>query len=235
MEITLTPFLRGKVLIVQPRRGYRFSLDAVLLASYVEGEGFGLELGAGFGPVALMLKSRLEGVKILALDILADYLRLLKESLRINGFSGIYPVAGDVKTPPLRAKFDFVFSNPPYLKPERFRVSPRRDLAVSKWELKARVEDFLRAAFLLLKEKGRAFFVMGAGAGNFEKKAEECGFYPEERVEVFDEEDLKFLLFSLRKSRTEKRNFSFLMKKGGKYTPQMEEVLGGGSLRPYLI
>ncbi len=209
-------------------------MDAVLLASYVEGEGFGLELGAGFGPVTLMLKARLGYVRLLALDILVDYLRLLKESSRINGFSGIYPVAGDVKAPPLRTKFDFVFSNPPLLNLVRFRVSWRRERSVSKWEVEERVEDCLRAAFLLLKEKGRAFFVVGAEAENFEEKATEAGFFPEERVEVLEDKEVKFLLFSLRKFWTKKRVFSFVMKERGKYTPQMEEVLAGGALRPYL-
>ncbi len=210
-------------------------MDAVLLASFIEGSGFGLELGAGFGPVSLMLKARLKDVRILALDILVDYLLLLEESLKINGFSGIYPVAADVRRLPLRGKFDFVFSNPPYLSPEKFRVSPKEDVAVSKWEIRAKVEDFLRAAFLSLKDHGEAFFVVGAEAGEFSAKAGAVGFGIEERVEVLDGREIKFLLYRLKKVKGREVSYRFKMKEGGKYTPEMEEILSGAPIRPYLI
>ncbi len=234
MDKTLTPFLRGRVKIVQPRRGYRFSLDAVLLASYVEGEGFALELGTGFGPVALMVKSRLRNLKILALDILVDYLLLLRESLGLNGYSGIYPVAGDVKKPPLRGKFDLVFSNPPYLNPRRFRISPIREVAASKWEILANLDDFLAAAFKFLREDSPAYFIVGKEAEDFESRSKRAGFEVEERVEILDGGKVEFFLYQLKKGKGAQRVYSFPMKKEGKYTREMEEILGGAPLRLYL-
>ncbi|GEM_PF-6405706 len=234
MDKTITPFLRGRVKIAQPRRGYRFSLDAVLLASYVEGKGFALELGTGFGPVALMVKSRLPDVKILALDIQEDYLGLLRQSIEINGFSGIYPVLGDVKKPPLGKKFDLVFSNPPYLSPKRFRISPRREVAVSKWEILASLEDFLRAAFENLKDGAPAYFIVGTEAEEFSIRANRAGFGMEEVVRITEDGKERFLMYLLKKGKGRGRVYTFPMKRKGIYTPEMEEVLSGKPIRPYL-
>ncbi len=209
-------------------------MDAVLLSSYVEGDGFALELGAGFGPVSLMVKSRLRNLKILALDLLEDYLKLLQEGIKLNGFQGIFPVAGDVRRPPLRKKFDLVFSNPPYLDPKKFRISPRRDVAISKWEVLGSLKEFLKTAFTYLKEEGEAFFVVGEGARDFKEKALKAGFNLEETVEVLEDEGVKFRLFRLKKGKASGKKSVFLMKSKGKYTPEMEEILRGTPLRPYL-
>jgi tRNA1Val (adenine37-N6)-methyltransferase len=36
MTIKETPFLQGKLLVFQPDKGYRFGIDSVLLANFVE-------------------------------------------------------------------------------------------------------------------------------------------------------------------------------------------------------
>jgi len=52
--------LGGRLRIVQPRAGYRFSIDALLLAHFVRlREGaFVLELGTGSGVIAVLLARR---------------------------------------------------------------------------------------------------------------------------------------------------------------------------------
>ncbi len=56
-ESTLDPFLGGRLSFHQPKRGYRFSVDAPLLAGFVEVRPDDLvaDLGAGCGVVGILL------------------------------------------------------------------------------------------------------------------------------------------------------------------------------------
>ena len=54
---TIDSFLNGKLQIIQSRQGYRFSVDALLLAEFVSvrSEDVVVDLGAGCGIISLFL------------------------------------------------------------------------------------------------------------------------------------------------------------------------------------
>jgi tRNA1Val (adenine37-N6)-methyltransferase len=54
-----------------------------------------------------------------------------------------------------RQCFDLVLTNPPYRKVGSGRVNPHAEKAVARHEIKATLEDVLRIAQYLLKDKGR--------------------------------------------------------------------------------
>ena len=63
-ELTEDALLGGRVRLLQPRRGYRVAVDAVLLAAAIDaaaGERV-LDLGAGVGAVGLCLAARVPGL-----------------------------------------------------------------------------------------------------------------------------------------------------------------------------
>lgn len=236
MEAQQDRFFKGKIVIVQPRRGYRFSLDAVLLSSWVviSSSDFALELGGGFGPAALMVKFLNPETRIVSIDIIEEYLRLFKRSIELNGFNGVFPVLADVKYPPFNKKFRVIFSNPPYLSPERYRISPRREVALSKYEIAAKLQDFLSCAYNHLAPDGRAFFIVGAEREDFGRMSLSTGFNISEVLEIYEDELPKFRIFTLTIERLPARTYRFKMREGGKYTEKMERVLEGEKLR-YLI
>ena len=55
--VTIDSILGGRIKVVQPRRGYRFSIDSVLLARFVRvgARDRVLELGAGCGVISLIV------------------------------------------------------------------------------------------------------------------------------------------------------------------------------------
>ena len=78
-------FLRGTFRILQKKRGYRFSLDPVLLAAFVhlsKGDRV-IDLGTGSGIVPLLLAERLMGGRIVGLEIQEEYADMARRSVEL--------------------------------------------------------------------------------------------------------------------------------------------------------
>lgn len=141
--------------VFQPEAGFRFGIDALLLAGAVScraGE-IGCELGAGCGIVSVLLGLRRDFARIHALEIDPEMALLARENTEKNGLADrIRVIEGDLKQADglVPEKCDFVFANPPYRKPdEGGEPSPARH------ELLCTIEDVCRAASQVLKGKGR--------------------------------------------------------------------------------
>src|SRR5215831_2654006 len=122
METPLTEdaLLGGRVRLLQPRKGYRVAVDAVLLAAAVDvhaGERV-LDLGAGVGAVALCIASRVAGCHILGIELQAGLAALAERNAGLNGVNErVRTILHDLAEPlPAGiAAFDHVVTNPPYL------------------------------------------------------------------------------------------------------------------------
>lgn len=165
---TLDDLLGGRMQVLQKAKGYRFSLDALLLAHFVRlraGEQM-LEMGAGSGVISLILAGRWEGVYITGIDIQADLIEMAGRSVILNGLDDkIQMRLVDVKKikaafPP--HSFDVVIANPPYRKVNSGRINPNREKAMARHELGGDLRDFLQAAGHVLKPAGRAYFIYPA-------------------------------------------------------------------------
>ena len=238
-KITADSFYHGRVRIYQHKKGYRFSLDSVFLAAWVErvGECF-LDLGCGNGAVSLMVACRYPGICIVGVDIQHQLLKLFSLSVEANKFEKIFPVAGDVKKLPFRQKFDVIFANPPYQSPSQGRISPYPEIALSRFEIAATLKDFVAAAARYLTEEGRAYFIVGADRReDFESFCEKEGFAIEEEVLVLPEVNRTavFYLAKVGFGNLPRRTFPpIILKEANKYTSRMEKVFNGADLREVL-
>ena len=90
----------GALLCHQHRQGYRFSVDAVLLAHFVvppKGARI-LDLGAGCGVVSLQLAYRHPSVFLSALEIQDTLVALCRRNVLANGFEErLTVVQGDLR------------------------------------------------------------------------------------------------------------------------------------------
>ncbi len=116
--ITTDKFLGGKLVLMQPRKGYRAGVDPVFLAASVHthpGESV-LELGCGVGAAILSLGKRTEGLRLVGVEIQADYADLA----RLNAFENnidLTVFTADLTDMPAELRedsFDHVIMNPPY-------------------------------------------------------------------------------------------------------------------------
>ena len=91
MEGTLTEdaLLGGRVQLLQPARGYRVAIDAVLLAAAVDavpGQRI-LDLGAGVGAVGLCLAARLAGCCVVGIELQPALAELAERNANLNGMA----------------------------------------------------------------------------------------------------------------------------------------------------
>lgn len=122
---TTDRLLGGRVEIRQPRSGFRVSVDAVLLAAAVSLEQGqrALDVGCGAGGATLCLASRLPHAELLGIDRDTQMTDCLRGNILANGFENRVATetmdVADGVSDHLRGAFDHVFSNPPYLPPDR--------------------------------------------------------------------------------------------------------------------
>jgi len=158
----------GRLRVIQKRRGYRFSLDALLLAHFVRarrGDRI-VDLGSGAGIISLLLHLRIPRARIVGLEIDPGAVEMANRTLALNGIGdGVTFVSGDcrrIEELLPRGGFDIVVTNPPYRRLLSGRVNPREDKALARHEIAGRVGDFMRAAAWCLREGGRAFVIYPA-------------------------------------------------------------------------
>lgn len=164
-DFPVTPFLRGRITVRQPRRGYRFNVDSILLAGFAwarDGESL-LDLGTGSGILLLILAHRHHLARFLGVELQPELAELAHRNLEENGWSERGEVAAadlrDEAAFPAQA-FDLVVCNPPYGEPGRGMASPHPQRALARQGHAASLADVLAAARRALKAGGRACLVL---------------------------------------------------------------------------
>jgi tRNA1Val (adenine37-N6)-methyltransferase len=172
-ETTRDTFFDGRVSLRQHRKGYRFSVDAVLLAHAASQPAASqrpfarlLDLGTGCGVIPLLLAARLPEAKIFGVEIqpaLADLARenvsgnRLEDRLRILHRDLRELTHADVGGP-----VDLVVSNPPYRPPGTGRRCPDGERDAARCEVHGGLTDVLAAARRMLDPGGRFWIVFPA-------------------------------------------------------------------------
>ena len=159
-------FLGGKLRLIQSARGYRFSVDALLLAGFMtirKGDRV-VDLGTGCGIIPLMLLLEHSPAWVIGLEIQGELAHQAARNALINGFQAkMKVVMGDLRFPPLPVGCcDVVVCNPPYRRKTSGRINPDRERAVARHEILASLDDILSSARLLLKNTGRLSMVYPA-------------------------------------------------------------------------
>ncbi|WP_236893175.1 tRNA1(Val) (adenine(37)-N6)-methyltransferase [Desulfoluna limicola] len=160
-ELTADTLFDGGLTLLQEKRGYRFSVDSILLAHFVEAGGATslLDLGCGCGVMPLVLAHRHPGLKRVAGVELQESLALLAERNRVeNDLSHRVTIHhADMRhctTPYGGVPFDVVVSNPPYTPLGHGRLNPRDQKAIARHEVALSLGELLDAACINLSSTG---------------------------------------------------------------------------------
>lgn len=166
-ETTRTPFLRGKIHVHQPKKGYRFNVDSVALAGFAwvrDGERV-LDLGTGSGILLLLLGHHHHPGTLTGIELQEDLAALAARNLEENGWGDRGRVVhGDLRDPDAlgRRDFDLVLCNPPYQVAGRGQTSATPQRALARQSFSAELPDVVAAAARALAPGGRFCIVAPA-------------------------------------------------------------------------
>jgi tRNA1Val (adenine37-N6)-methyltransferase len=159
-----------EVRILQPRDGYRLSVDPLLLARFAcphpgALEGQVIDLGTGCGVIPLLLASR--QVPSVGLELQPRLADLARRNVRLNGRSGeVRIVRGDLRRADAlfpAAAFRHVLCNPPFhRRPAGGHLSACPEKAIARHELTCTLEQVLGAAGHLLEPLGSLWLILPA-------------------------------------------------------------------------
>ena len=233
---TVDPILDGKLNIIQKEKGYRFSVDALLLAHFVRlrKKDRLLELGAGSGVISLILARRWRCEGVVGVEIQADLHEAALRNTDLNGLADrVRMVHGDVREIGrliAAQSFDAVVFNPPYRKIMSGRVNPEGQKALARHEIAGRIEDFLKAAAWALKAKGSVFAIYPAArTAELFDRMRAVRLEPKRAAVVYSlaASEGEFVLAEGRKGGREAMKFLpplVIYERTGEYSPAMREI-----------
>ncbi|MDD5559088.1 methyltransferase [Candidatus Methylomirabilis sp.] len=154
--------------VIQSLTGFRYSMDALLLAQWAAPQSTDrvLDLGCGNGAIAFLLAHRHPHIRIIGLEVQPALADRAWRGTRFNGLqSRIEIMEGDLRQ--IRgllpaSSFDMVLCNPPYRELSRGRLSPALEIQQAKHELTVTLQEAIAAIRYVLAPKGRAHLIYHA-------------------------------------------------------------------------
>ena len=169
VELTTDHIFHQSIKLTQPKQGYRYGTDAVLLAASMSAQkGRLLDMGAGVGAVSLGAAWRCPKLQITAVEKEPLLAQLLTFNIEQNDMSDrVRALQADIaRLPPvLKGSFDHVVANPPFHQSGDVRsANKRRALAHSGDGLS--LSQWVQFGLAALKPKGRLSFIVRADRGD---------------------------------------------------------------------
>ena len=156
-DVTRDELKRFGLTLLQPKQGYRFSLDPLLLCDFANAsqEASIVDLGTGSGVLALVLAKMALNANIIAFEQNDAAASLAQQNVNLNGLAERVTVLHEdvlqVRCHLPVSSCDLVVSNPPYRKQGRGRLNPHPGKLAARHETTAGLADFLAAAKYLVK------------------------------------------------------------------------------------
>ena len=162
---TLDDLQLNGIYVIQKKNGFRFGVDAVLLANFanVKRNARVIDLCSGTGIIPFIIAGKTDAKKIIGIEIQEDMVEMAKRSVEYNKLKEkIEFIHGDLKDIELLKNIEraeVVTVNPPY----KLKNSGIKNLedknAIARHEILCTLEDVIIACRTVLKDNGRMFMV----------------------------------------------------------------------------
>ncbi|GFZ33697.1 SAM-dependent methyltransferase [Clostridium zeae] len=155
----------GGIHLIQKKDGFRFGVDAVLLANFanVKNNSRVIDMCTGTGIVPFILAGKTKASSITGLEIQEEMVEMANRSIKINELEDKMDfICGDLTNLQLLKsikKADVVTVNPPYKLASSGIINPSDKTAIARHEILCTLEDVISAARVLLKDNGRLYMV----------------------------------------------------------------------------
>jgi len=151
--------------LLQKEKGYRSSLDPILLADFISAENGDriIDLGTGNGIIAVLLALRYAKTTVIGIDIQNSLIELARKNVKLNNLQERVEIKNldirDVNKSLASESFDIVVGNPPYRKHKKGRLNPDPEKALARHELEITLDEYLKASKYLVKNKGKIILI----------------------------------------------------------------------------
>ena len=143
--------------IVQKKKGFRFAVDAVLISHFIsiDKKSKVLDIGTGTGIIPLLISDNNKIEMISAIEIQDDVADMAKRSVMLNGLDKRIEVLNeDVRSFNRGNFYDYIVTNPPYMRLEGGKISSDSMKAISRHEIQLSLEELIESSKRLLKPGG---------------------------------------------------------------------------------
>ena len=157
--------LQNGFYVIQNPEKFCFGMDAVLLSGFadIRKSERVLDMGTGTGIIPILLKAKGKGTHLTGIEIQTECADMARRSVLYNCLEeDIDIVCGDIKEAAEifgAASFDAVTSNPPYMIGQHGLQNPHMAKAIARHEVLCTLDDVVRQASAVLKERGRFYMV----------------------------------------------------------------------------
>jgi len=161
----------GELKLIQKPEEFCYGVDAVILADFAAKytrKTFrrAVDLGTGTGIIPLILSHKTEIPEITGIEVQKDSFDRAERNRCLNGLEGrVGFIHGDVKdyktgwARDMQGTCDLVTSNPPYTAGSSGLVSSNPAKLIARHETTASLEDFIKCAAWILRDRGDFFMV----------------------------------------------------------------------------
>lgn len=242
LDETVDSLLGGHLVIAQHATGYRFSLDALLLAGAASEarDARVVDLGSGSGVVALALTWWHRPRRVLAVELQPQLVHLAWRNVDANRMASVVEVvAGDVRE--VRGLlepggYEVAICNPPYYPVDEGRLNPNLERAIARHELEGSLGDFVDAAAYALEPQGVVVLIYPAErVSTLLTELAGGGFRPEwlQFVHPRTGDDATLVLAAARRQGARPLSVRppLVVHEGALYTPFVDALLSGS--RPH--
>ena len=152
--------------IIQNEKGFCFGIDAVLLSDFakkIKDNSLVLDLGTGTGIIPILLCGKTNLKKIIGVEIQKEVFDMAKRSIMLNNLQEKLEVINEnilnLNNIYEKQTFDVIITNPPYKKKNSGIINEDERKIISRHEITANLEEFIKVSRDLLKDKGEFYMV----------------------------------------------------------------------------
>lgn len=201
--------------IIQNSEGFCFGIDSVLLSDFakdIRNNSKVLDLGTGTGILCILLAGKTKLKEINGIEIQQEVADMARRSVELNSLQDKIKIINEnilnLENVFEKGSFDAIVTNPPYKKLNTGLQNDNEKKVISRHEITANLEDFIRISKNLLKDKGEFYMV----------------HRPERLVDI---------IFLMRKYKIEPKQIKFVASKIGK-EPNLVLIKGVKNAKEFL-
>ena len=186
--------------IIQNKDGFCFGIDSILLTDFaknIKQNSKIIDLGTGTGIIPILLYGKTKNTKFVGVEIQPEVAEMANRSVKLNLLENNIEILNtnilELSKIYNRGSFDVVTTNPPYKKINTGVINENNKKLISRHEITASLDDFIKTASFLLKDLGEFYMV----------------HRPDRLVDIF---------YSMRKNKIEPKKIKFVYPNKNKKT-----------------